>query len=48
MESIRAKIDSDRFDHQDIFNEIKEHPFLQSHPEQAREVAKFRIRLLNL
>ena len=31
-----------------IFNEIKEHPFLQSYPQQAREVAKFRVRLLNL
>ena len=31
-----------------IFNEIKEHPFLLNQPEQAKEVAMFRIRLLNL
>ena len=31
-----------------IFNEIKEHPFLKSYPKQAKEVAEFRIRLLNL
>ena len=29
-------------------SEINEHPFLKNFPSQAREVAVFRIRLLNL
>ena len=29
-------------------SEINDHPFLKNFPDQAREVARFRIRLLNL
>ena len=31
-----------------ILDIVKEHPFLKSSPSEARRVAKFRIRLLNL
>tara|TARA_Y100001968_G_scaffold136503_1_gene124632 strand:- start:81359 stop:81679 length:321 start_codon:yes stop_codon:yes gene_type:complete len=31
-----------------IFAKIEDHPFLINNPSQARKVAKFRIRLLNL
>ncbi len=31
-----------------IMNELQWHPFLQKDPNQARQVAKFRIRLLKL
>tara|TARA_B100000029_G_scaffold397736_1_gene396078 strand:+ start:413 stop:655 length:243 start_codon:yes stop_codon:yes gene_type:complete len=31
-----------------ILELIKEHPFYKDHPEKAREVAQFRLRLLNL
>ncbi len=31
-----------------ILKEIHNHPFLQEYPEKAREVAEFRLRLLNL
>ncbi len=31
-----------------IFKQIKDHPFLKDCPEEARKVAEFRIRLLNL
>ncbi len=28
--------------------QIKDHPFLKSHPEEANQIAKFRLRLLDL
>ena len=31
-----------------VFEMLKNHPFLKESPVQAKEVAKFRIRLLNL
>ncbi len=31
-----------------VFAEINDHPFLQQFPSKAEEVAKFRIKLLNL
>ncbi len=31
-----------------VLEEIKDHPFVQASPEQAKEVAKFRVRLLAL
>ena len=31
-----------------IFKQIKNHPFLKEYPEKAKEVAKFRLRLLKL
>ncbi len=31
-----------------IFEKIEDHPFLISHRDKAMEIAKFRIRLLNL
>ncbi len=31
-----------------VLEAIKDHPFLNESPEMAKEVAKFRIRLLNL
>ncbi len=31
-----------------VFQTMGEHPFLQSAPEQARQIATFRVRLLNL
>ena len=31
-----------------ILHEIKDHPFLKSYPEKAREIAVFRLRLLKL
>ena len=31
-----------------ILKEIEDHPFLKSHPHKALEIAKFRLRLLNL
>ena len=31
-----------------ILEEIQTHPFLQEYPDKAKEVAEFRLRLLNL
>jgi len=31
-----------------ILHELKDHPFLKSHPEKAKEIAIFRLRLLKL
>lgn len=31
-----------------VINTVDDHPFIQSSPEQARQVAKFRVRLLDL
>ena len=31
-----------------ILTQIKDHPFLQNYPDKAKEIAKFRLRLLNL
>ena len=31
-----------------ILQKIQSHPFLKDYPEEAKEVAKFRLRLLNL
>ncbi len=31
-----------------VLDTLKEHPFVQAAPDQALEIAKFRIRLLNL
>ena len=31
-----------------ILAEMKDHPFLQNQPSEAKEIAKFRLRLLNL
>ena len=31
-----------------ILTKIKDHPFLQASPDQAKEIAQFRLRLLNL
>jgi hypothetical protein len=31
-----------------VFEEIKDHPFIMESPSMARQVAEFRIRLLNL
>lgn len=32
----------------DVIRQMNDHPFLQTEPEQARQVAIFRVRLLNL
>ena len=32
----------------DVIRQMDDHPFLQTEPEQARQVAIFRVRLLNL
>ena len=40
-ESIEGKLEK-------ILNKINDHPFLINNPEEARKVAIFRIRLLNL
>ena len=39
--SIEERID-------DVIRQMDDHPFLQTEPEQARQVAIFRVRLLNL
>tara|TARA_B100001063_G_C16266420_1_gene312374 strand:- start:97 stop:351 length:255 start_codon:yes stop_codon:yes gene_type:complete len=31
-----------------VIKQMEDHPFLQTEPEQARQVANFRVRLLNL
>ena len=31
-----------------VIKQMEDHPFLQTEPEQARQVATFRVRLLNL
>ena len=31
-----------------VIEQLSEHPFVQSGPEQARQVAQFRVRLLDL
>ncbi len=31
-----------------VIKEMNDHPFLQAEPEQARQIAIFRVRLLNL
>ncbi len=31
-----------------VIKQMEDHPFLQSEPEQARQIAVFRVRLLNL
>lgn len=31
-----------------VIEQLSEHPFVQSEPEQARQVAQFRVRLLDL
>ncbi len=31
-----------------VLSKIKDHPFLENYPSKALEVAKFRLRLLNL
>ena len=31
-----------------ILSKIKDHPFFQNYPKEAKEIAKFRLRLLNL
>ena len=31
-----------------VIEQMNDHPFLQTEPEQARQVAIFRVRLLNL
>lgn len=31
-----------------VIKQMEDHPFLQTEPEQARQVAIFRVRLLNL
>ena len=31
-----------------VIEQMNDHPFLQAEPEQARKIAKFRVRLLNL
>ncbi|WP_311133850.1 hypothetical protein [Synechococcus sp. CS-197] len=31
-----------------VIKTVDDHPFIQSSPEQARQVAKFRVRLLDL
>ena len=31
-----------------VIKQMEDHPFLQNEPEQARQVANFRVRLLNL
>lgn len=31
-----------------VMNTFSDHPFIQSSPEQARQVARFRVRLLDL
>ncbi len=31
-----------------ILSEIKDHPFMQDYPIKAKEIAEFRLRLLNL
>ncbi len=32
----------------EVLSKLKTHPFLMEHPSEAREIAKFRIRLLKL
>ena len=33
---------------EEVFSRLKEHPFLKDNKEKASEIARFRIRLLNL
>ena len=33
---------------EDVIESMNDHPFLQEEPEQARQIAIFRVRLLNL